>query len=246
MEIDNFINNYLKPSADGLDRSFTHPLPGIPDLKKSGEFIVQGKLDDTFSTNIITKFESKGSGVRVVEVYKNTQEAVQGIFIRLVGTLAVVKKGFPFLFLDAAVLNVDMRTAQKEDLSTRVAIHLPQSEKEKRNVFFDGLSQQADEAGLSYGTLSIETMPDFWGPLWHAKSDGADLDLIKQLRVFAWNSYNKYCGQTEQKPDFDYTPMQQQMVFINSNTEHHLFKNMGLSVPIEAQAAFFSVLVSGV
>jgi hypothetical protein len=245
MNRDNFINNYLKPSVDGLDRSFTHPLPDIPGLKKSGEFIVQGKLDDTFSTNIITKYESESSGVRLVEVYKNTQEQAKGIFIRLVGTLAVVKKGYPFLFLDAAVLNVDMRTAQREDLSTRVAIHLPQAESSKRNIFIDCLNQQADEAGLSYGTLEVESMPDFWGPLWHVKSDGADLDLISKLRVFAWASYEKYCSRAEEKTDFDYTPVQQQMVFINSKTEHHLFKKMGLSVPIEAQAAFFSVLVSG-
>ena len=40
-----------------------------------------------------------------------------------------------------------------------------------------------------------------------------------------------------------YRPMQQQMVFKNSQLEHLLFEKMGLSVPTEAQAAFFSVLV---
>jgi hypothetical protein len=43
-----FINNYLTPSADGLDKNFTLPLPGIPGLKPLGEFIVQGHLDETF------------------------------------------------------------------------------------------------------------------------------------------------------------------------------------------------------
>ena len=51
MDHELFIKNYLKPSADGLDRSFTLPLPEISGLKPCGEFIVQGHLDDTFSTN---------------------------------------------------------------------------------------------------------------------------------------------------------------------------------------------------
>ena len=246
MDKDSFIENYLKPSADGLDRSFTLPLPDIGGLEKCGEFIVQGKLDGTFSTNIITKHESATESVRLVEVYKNTQEQAKGIFVRLVGTLSIVKKGYPFLFLDAAVLNVDLRTGQREELSTRVAIHLPQADKGKRNIFLDSLSQHADSVGLDCGTSEIGALPDFWGPIWHVKSEGVDLDLIGKVRGFAWSSYETFCGQTAEKTDFDYGPVQHQMVFKTSLTEHNQFKKMGLSVPAEAQAAFFSVLVTGV
>jgi hypothetical protein len=37
--------------------------------------------------------------------------------------------------------------------------------------------------------------------------------------------------------------MQQMMIFNNAKAEHLMFKKMGLSVPTEAQAAFFSVMV---
>ena len=103
METEKFTTKYLKPSASGLDSGFTIPLPEIPGLKKSGEFIVQGALEQTVSTNIITKYVSENLGVKCVEVYKNTEEKVEGRFIRLVGTISLLKKGYPFLFLDAAV-----------------------------------------------------------------------------------------------------------------------------------------------
>ncbi|MCX5896374.1 MAG: hypothetical protein NTZ51_11160 [Proteobacteria bacterium] len=240
-----FIKNYLKPSADGLDRSFTVPLPDSAGLQPCGEFIVQGKLDNTTSTNIISKFES-GTGIRVVEVYKNTEDAMKGIFIRLVGTLSLVRKGYPFLFLDAAVSNLNVRTAQRDEVSTRVALHLPQADSTQRKIFFDSLNQQAEKAGMVHDSREIEALPQFWGPLWSARSEGIDFDLITSLRSCAWTSYESLCRQTRQKADFDYRPVQQQMVFKNSQAEHHLFKKMGLSVPAEAQAAFFSVLVAGV
>ncbi len=50
-----FLENYLWPSGDRLDRTFTHPLPNIEGLKKCGDFIVQCEHEDTFSTNIIKK-----------------------------------------------------------------------------------------------------------------------------------------------------------------------------------------------
>ena len=103
MENESFLTNYLQPSKDGLDRTFTLPLPEISGLKECGEYIVQGKLDNTCSTNIITKYVSELEGVRLIEVYKNTEDKEKGIFIRLVGTLSILKKGYPFLFLDAAI-----------------------------------------------------------------------------------------------------------------------------------------------
>jgi len=36
------------------------------------------------------------------------------------------------------------------------------------------------------------------------------------------------------------------MIFDTARREHLSFKSKGLSIPVEAQAAFFSVLVSGV
>jgi hypothetical protein len=240
-----FIKNYLKPSADGLDRSFTLPLPEISGLKPCGEFIVQGHHDETFSTNIITKFESD-TGFRLVEVYKNTEDLRQAIFLRLVGTISLVKKGFPFLFLDAAVANLDPRTARKVELSTRVAIHLPQSESEHKKIFYDLLNRDVERAGCAYECRELEALPPFWGPLWSTRATGVNLEIIKTLRSIAWAAYDRLCAQTKQNQDFDYRPVQQQMVFKNSQAEHHLFKKMGLSVPAEAQAAFFSVLVAGV
>ena len=78
-----FLENYLWPSDDRLDRTFTHPLPNIEGLKKCGDFIVQGEHEDTFQTSIITKYESETVGVRLIEIYKNTQNKVTGVFYRL-------------------------------------------------------------------------------------------------------------------------------------------------------------------
>ena len=246
MEDENFTNNYLKPSSSGLDSGFTLPLPDIPGLHKSGEFIVQGTLEQTVSTNIIAKHLSETAGVRCVEVYKNTEEVVEGRFIRLVGTMSLVKKGYPFLFLDAAVSNINFLTGQIEGITTRAAIHLPQADSDKRNLFFDTLSHQAERAGLTYTTRVIESMPGFWGPLWSAQCEGIAFDIIKTLRGCAWTSYEHYCSQADSNPAFDYRPVQHQMILKTSQAEHHFFKKMGLAVTAEAQAAFFSVLSADV
>ena len=244
MEQDYFIQNYLKPSASGLDKEFTLPLPDIPGLTKSGTFIVQGSLDTTVSTNIIAKHVSNPSGVRCVEVYKNTENIVTGRFIRLVGTLSLVKRGYPFLFLDAAVSNISFTTGQTEGLSTRVAIHLPQADSSMRNIFFDTLATDAKRAGLTSTTRVIESMPDFWGPLLSVHNEGITLDHIKTLRDGAWKAYEHYCSQAGNNPDFDYSSVQHQMILKTSQAEHHFFKKMGLAVAAEAQAAFFSVLAA--
>lgn len=246
MDKDIFIRQYLRPSADGLNRQFTHPLPEIPGLEKCGEFIVQSGLEDTFSTNIISRYESAGTGVRFVEVYKNTENHVKGTFVRLVGTMSLLKKGYPFLFLDAAVSNLNFGTGDQEDLVTRVAIHLPQADEKGRGLFYEQLNRQADAARMEYRVMSFEGLPDFWGPLWRFMKPGIDLDVIRQLRNCAWNAYRAFYSQTVEKADFDYRPVQEHMVFKNSEIEHLMFKKMGLSVPAEVQAAFFSVLVVGV
>jgi len=246
LENNNFLINYLKPSEDGLDRTFTLPLPDISGLKECGEYIVQGKLDNTCSTNIITKHVSEAENIRLIEVYKNTEDREKGIFIRLVGTLSILKKGYPFLFLDAAISNVSPRTAQQEEISTRVALHMPQANAEGRDIFFNSLSKKADAENISHSSRSIPVLPDFWGPIWSTEKKGIEPDRIKTLRDMAWETYDSFCSHTEPAENFDYMPVQNQMAFKNSAAEHHLFKKMGLSVTAEVQAAFFSVMVAGV
>ena len=241
-----FLENYLWPSDNRLDRTFTHPLPNIEGLTKCGDFIVQGELEDTFSTNIMTKFASDVSGVRLVEVYKNTQHKGTGVFIRLVGTMSLVKTGYPFLLLDAAITNVNLFTAEREDIATTVAIHLPQVDPEQRRNILNSFSELAKEAGVSCREREPKTSPDFWGPRWLAESKGANLDIIRKLREHAWSCYKRLMEQTKEKTPFDYRPLQENMVFDTARQEHLSFKRMGLSVAVEAQAAFFSVLVSGV
>jgi len=241
MENDLFIKDYVRPSAEGLNRQFTVPLPDSA-LEQTGEFIVQSHCQSTYSTNIITRYEQPTDGVRLVEVYKSSQNMDSGKFVRLVGTMALLKKGYPFLFLDAAVANINMQTGEQADLGTRIAIHMPQADDGARQVLMDNLSGQADAAKLPCGTVTIDALPPFWGPLWHVRSDGLALETIETVRGFAWNAYLQYCGETVAVEDFDYMPVQQQMVIKNAKAEYGQFQGMGLDVPVEVQAAFFSIL----
>ncbi|MBW2552889.1 MAG: hypothetical protein JRE20_01995 [Deltaproteobacteria bacterium] len=243
MNENDFIMRYLQPSDNRLDRTFIHPLPPIEELTKSGDFIVQGEHDETFSTNIISKYMSENLGIRLVEVYKNTQHKGTGVFVRLVGTMSLVKTGYPFLFLDAAVTNISPVTGEREELTTRVAIHLPQANPEQRDLFFNAVTEKAKESGVSYRNLDRDTLPDFWGSIWLAESKGFAPDMIWHLRDYAWVSYKLLIEETKVKSPFDYKPMQEMMIFNNAGAEHLMFKKMGLSVPTEAQAAFFSVIV---
>jgi len=242
-----FLKNYLWPSGDRLDRTFTHPLPNIEGLKKCGDFIVQCEHEDTFSTNIIKKYESDILGVTVKEVYKNTQNKVTGVFIRLVGGMSIVKNGYPRLSLDAPISNISLVTAEERaDLTTRVFILLPQADSEQRKIFFDHLGELAKEAGISLQEREADQLPDFWGTIMMAESKGADLGMIRQLRDHAWSSYKALMEQTKEKTPFDYRPLQEYMIFDSARREHLSFKRMGLSVPVEAQAAFCSVTVPSV
>jgi hypothetical protein len=240
-----FIKNYLQPSREGLDRQFTLPLPDEENLEKTAEFIVQSHCPATYSTNIIARYESPATGIRLVEVYKNSQNFDSGKFVRLVGTMALVKKGYPFLFLDAAVTNINMQTGEAADMCTRIAIHMPQAPDDCRQALIDRLSQAADAAGLLWGMLKIEALPPFWGPLWHVRLPGIDLQAIEQVRSFAWQAYGSYCARWAPAEGFDYLPVQQQMILKNSKAEHGQFLRMGLNVPVEVQAAFFSILCTG-
>jgi len=246
MDNELFIKNYLHPSLDGLDRQFILPLPDDESLEKTGEFIVQSHCPSTYSTNVIMRYERPGDGTRLVEVYKSSQNMDSGRFVRLVGTMALVKKGYPFLFFDAAVTNINMQTGEAADLSTRIAIHMPQAADSGRFALMENLSRQADEAALPWGTAHIDALPPFWGPLWHVRMEGVALDAIERLRLFAWKAYQDSCAAVPPVENFDYLPVQVQMILKNSKAEQWQFLRMGLNVPVEVQAAFFSMLCAGV
>ena len=246
-----FLENYLWPSGDRLDRTFAFPVPNIEGLKKCGAFIVQCEHEDTFSTNIISKYESDTSGVRLIDVHKNTQNKITGVFIRLVGTLAIVKNGYPFLILDAPVRNVSVVAAEEgredittEDITTAVFILLPQADPNQRKIFSSSYSELMKEAGISYSERALTELADFWGIAWKAESKGIDLDIIRRLRGIAWSSYKRVIEQTKEKDPFDYRPFQEHMIFDTAQREHLSFESKGLSVPVEAQAAFFSAQFS--
>jgi len=240
-----FLENYLWPSDGRLNATFIHPLPNIEGLKKCEDFIVQSELEETFATTKMIKYESDTLGIRLVEVYRNTQHKSTGIFVRLVGTMSLVKTGYPRLSLDAGVSNVNLLTAEREDL-TRVRVSMPQADPEQREMFISHFSEQAKGAGISGEEKQFEALPDFWGPVWVAQSKGVDLDIIRKLREHAWSVYKRLIEQTKEKIPFDYKPLQEHMIFNSGKQEHLLFKRIGLSVPVEAYAAFFSVMVSDI
>ena len=76
-----------------------------------------------------------------------------------------------------------------------------------------------------------------------AESKGADFDIIWKLREYAWSAYKLVIEQTKERIPFDYRPFQEHMVFDSAKREHLSFVRSGLSVPMEAQAASFSVMI---
>jgi hypothetical protein len=246
MDEKRFIANFVQPSDKKMDEAFTHPLPKIEGLRKCAEFVIQSEDEETFSTNIVTRFASDSLGIKLFEVYKNTEHKGLGIFVRIVGALTVVKVGYPLLFLDAAVSNVSPLTTEREDLTTRVAIHLPQAAPEQQQIFFSRLREAAEKDSVTYRDLKVDAMPDFWGSIWLSESKGFDRDMIRRARDNAWISYKCLIEGTKERSPFDYRPLQEHMIFNVSALEHASFKKMGLSVPVEAQAAYFTLQVSGI
>lgn len=243
MSENDFIQNYLKPLGSTLDRRFTLHLPAIDNLELSGEFIFQASKDSTASTQIMTKYTSAKEDLRLIEVYKNTENKVSGTFVRLVGTLSIVKKGFHFLFLDAAVTNISLTTAEKEPITTRIAVHVPQSEPHAREELFVALSSRASDVGSSSRELNVDSMPEFWGPIWLAESKKLDLELISKLRDVATATYLEQCASPENEVGTsDLRSVQDHMMMSAARREHLLFAKMGLTVPCEAQAAFFGLM----
>ncbi len=245
MDEEFFLNHYLKPSEDRLDPNFIHPLPPVEGLKNRGKFIIQAELDDTFSTNIIYKYESEPAGIKLIDVYKCTQNLNKGQFIRLVGTLSIVKAGYPILFLDAAVSNISPMTQEREETTTRVLIHMPQADLNQRGRVYSQLSKTAERLHLACKEMLNPKMPDFWGPVWFAETKKFEMEIIKALRNSACESYMNLVENTGEDTTLDYQPVKEHVVFTTSKNEHLLFEKLGLSVPVEAQAAFFSVLASG-
>lgn len=240
-----FLDNYIRPSTASLNEEFTHPLPPIEGLQPCGNFIVQGELKDTFSTNIMRKYRAESSGIGLVDIYKCTQNIKENVFVRLVGTMSVIKSGYPFMFLDAAVSNISPFSKQREPLTTRVLIHVPGASAEQRKLIFQNLKAEAEARKVPCKEIVIPHNPDFWGPIWLAESKELDKPLIEALRNSAGKSYVAVTETTPSDGAIDYKRVQDHMVYTASRNEHHLFEKIELTVPLEAQAAFFSVMVSG-
>ncbi len=246
MDAQAFTSSYIKPSEPFLNETFRLPLPAAG-FEHQADFIVQSRCGSTVSTNLIAKYGHTASGVRLVEVYKNSENSATGVFVRLLGTMALVKKGWPCLFLDAAVANVNPRSAAVEPLNTRTAVHMPGADDSARGRLFGMLTECCAAAGLEgSGTIDIAALPPFWGSLWFVRKEGFAPGMLALLRTAAWEFYAGHCLRTDADAGLDYTGVQQQMILKNSAAEYQSFLNMGLAVPVEAQAAFFSVLVTGI
>jgi len=244
MDAQTFTDDYIKPSRPFLNDAFRLPLP-TDGLEHQADFIVQSRCGSTTSTNLVSKYRHAETGVRFVEVYKNSQNET-GVFVRLLGTMSLVKKGWPCLFLDAAVANVNPRSAAMEPLNTRAAVHMPGADDNARVRLFGMLSERCGTAGYEgSGTIDIAALPPFWGSLWFIRKNGFAPDMIGLLRTAVWDCYAQLCRDMPVDPGIDYTGVQHQMILKNSAAEYQSFLNMGLAVPVEAQAAFFSVLVTG-
>lgn len=244
MDKDQFITNYLTPATPDLNPDVIHPLPDIAGLKKEAEFIIQCEQNQTFSINVIKQYNSDSLKVRLVDVYKNTQRTDTKSFIRLVGTMSLYKHGFPFVFLDAALSNVNPFSAQPEELTTRVMVHAPQTDTQQQKIIFDKLNEVVQDTDIETNLVSNKSMPDFWSQIWLAKVPRLDLQLIKALRDQTWSAYEIIVERGKEDPDFDYASVRNHLTINQSKSEHLLFKKLGFTVPHKAQSAFFGVFVS--
>jgi hypothetical protein len=147
------------------------------------------------------------------------------------------------VFLDAAVSNVSPLTARREPVTTRIAVHMPQSTIEQRSAVFGALDTVDCGARASVSRISPDTLPDFWGPLWLVQNEGLHIDMIRAVRDALWAAYHQMSEST-QSERCDYRMVQEHMINEHAESEHRLFQRMGLTVPVEAQAAFFSILSS--
>jgi hypothetical protein len=238
-----YTENYCPAINHFLKKEFIIPLPECNDFDKTGEFIVQGVSEDTVSTNIIFTYKNSRHGAKITEVYKNTQNSETGAYIKLLGTLGILVYGYPFLFLDAAVSNISPLTARQEPVTTRIAVHIPQSTEWQRNNTFKILDSGNYGLRASVSRISPDTLPPFWGPLWLVQQEGLHIDMIRSVRDKVWDAYKKIKEKCEPST-YNYPLVREYMTTGHAEAEHGLFKRMGLSVAVEAQAAFFSILSS--
>jgi len=240
-----FLENYLTPSGVNLNKVFTYPLPNIEGLANAGNIIIQGELEDTYSTNIITKYRSESLDVNLVEVYKCTQNKKTGNFVRLVGSGSILKNGYPPLLIDAPILNVDFFTGESTDLQTRMIFNLPLANHTGKKEFFSSFVHKAAQEGVIVEESDTTgNLPSFWGKLLRCKWDGVDLTMMRKLRDHAWKCYEGFIGSVPAEIPFDYQPVQEFLVFEQAEREHYIFKKFGLSVPVEAQGAFFRSMLA--
>ena len=160
------------------------------------------------------------------------------------GTMSLYKHGFPFVFLDAALSNVNPFTAQPEALTTRVMIHAPQTDTQQQNILFDKLGEAVQNTDIETNLISHKSMPDFWSRIWLAKVPRLDLQLIRTLRDHTWSVYEMIVERSKEDPHFDYAPVRNHLKINQSQSEHLLFKKLGFTVPQKTQAAFFDIFAS--
>jgi len=240
-----FLENYLTPSVENLNKVFTYPLPNIEGLANAGNIIIQGELEDTYSTNIITKYRSESLDVNLIEVYKCTQNKKTGNFVRLVGSGSILKNGYPPLLIDAPILNLDFLTGKSADLQSRMIFNFPLANDTQQKVFFSSLVDKAAQEGITIEqTDTTGHLPSFWGKMLRCKWDGVDLKMMQKLRDHAWNCYEGLVGSEAPVIPFDYQPVHDFLVFEQAEREHYLFKKFGLSVPVEVQGAFFRSMLA--
>lgn len=238
-----FIKNYVWPTDAKVNKNFTYPLP--EGFEKAGDMIIQAESEDSFSTNILTKYVND-DGITVVETYKNSQNKDTGKFIRLVGTIGAVKYGYPKLTLDAPIINVILFEppplfGELTDVNTFMAHMLPQASPEQSEMFFDCLEEKAADDGVELHVMPTG-MPAWWGPAYAANWDGINLDMMQRLRDNALECYELIISETAAEIPFDYRPMQDLLIYAQAEGEHQMFANLGISVPTEAQAAFFAAI----
>jgi len=241
MKLERFLNSYLEPSEPKLKPEFKYPLPA-EGLKQTADFIVQCHKEDTYSTNILFCYESSALGIRMCEVYKNTENRRTGNFIRLVGTMALLKKGYPRLILDGAIYNVNTKTGEKDEPSTQIVVGLGMATPEQQRVFFSRFNEGAGRERIAYTERVASEMPPFWGPMWRSQTTGVQLDTIRQLRDLAWGAYSVVLRETPADLDIRYRPLYEHSIFEIAGREHGLFARCGLSVPTAAQSAFFAAM----
>ena len=242
MKTQDFIDGFIPPGGAELAERFMVPLPAVDGLTLQYRFRLQACRGDIWSAAQVDAYRGLDGALRLVDVYRNTQHRRSGLFVRLVGTMGLIVRGCPFVFLEATVSNVSPVTAAAEPLTTRVVAHFPQAAEAVRWELFDALRTAAAGCRGECREVSAPTLPAFWGPLLVVTVPGLKSVLIRDVRrrLARW-----YCASvTEMLQDAapDYRAVQDQMIYCSSRAETRMFARMGLDLPCAAQAALFTIL----